>query len=469
MMRMQPTTPFGRRSLSLAMVASQAATENFATRPGASETVVHKWRLFRALTEAKEPLKVTDRALSVLHALLSFHQETALTLGRGESKTGENDPAPALVVFPSNKELSIRAHGMAPATLRRHLACLVDAGLIIRRDSPNGKRFARRGQSGGIEDAFGFDLTPLVARAAEIENLAEEVRAENRALALLREKITLTRRDIVKMIEIGMEEGVPTGATLGSAGRSPSAILGSTAIEAAGWQAFHSRYATLSGRYARNLLRVDLETLASELAALASEIRKLLEAHVKTKNMTGNESQIERHIQNQTTNISDSEPSLQKGSANSSEPNELAAGSPSTPAPEILGAGKGKAKPNDTPGLARTYPLGMVLEACPDILDFAPGGISSWRDLATTATVARSALGVSPDAWAQALDVLGEHDAAIVVAAILQRGEEIKSAGGYLRVLTAKARVGAFSLGPVLMALLRGKAARAARERKKAG
>ena len=53
---------------------------------------------------------------------------------------------------------------------------------------------------------------------------------------------------------------------------------------------------------------------------------------------------------------------------------------------------------------------------------------------------------------------MGEHDASIVIAAILQRGEEIKSAGGYLRVLTAKARAGEFSLGPVLMALLRGKA-----------
>ncbi len=61
---------------------------------------------------------------------------------------------------------------------------------------------------------------------------------------------------------------------------------------------------------------------------------------------------------------------------------------------------------------------------------------------------------MSPDAWAQALEVLGEHDASIVLAAILQRGEEIKSAGGYLRVLTAKARAGEFSLGPVLMALV---------------
>ncbi len=83
---------------------------------------------------------------------------------------------------------------MAPATLRRHLAALVDAGLIIRRDSPNGKRFARRGQGGArSRNAFRFRyLTPLVARAADIETLAQEVRAENRAIALLREKITLT-------------------------------------------------------------------------------------------------------------------------------------------------------------------------------------------------------------------------------------------------------------------------------------
>ena len=54
----------------------------------------------------------------------------------------------------------------------------------------------------------------------------------------------------------------------------------------------------------------------------------------------------------------------------------------------------------------------------------------------------------------------GRARPSIVIAAILQRGEEIKSAGGYLRVLTAKARAGEFSLGPVLMALLRGKAGR---------
>jgi replication initiation protein RepC len=444
-MQRQTTAPFGRRSLSLAMVASQAATKEFASRPHASETVVHKWRLFRALTEAKAPLGVTDRALSVLHALLSFHQETALTLPEKDANGSESEAATGIVVFPSNKELSIRAHGMAPATLRRHIAMLIDAGLIIRRDSPNGKRFARRGQGGAIEDAFGFDLTPLIARASEIENLAEEVRAENRAMALLREKITLTRRDIVKMIETGMEEGVPGD-----------------------WEARHGYYQALASRQARKMTRIDLEAFAGELAALAGEINSVLENHVKRQNMTASESQAERHIQNQTTNISDLEPSLRKGRAEPPGPigDDAAADGARASEPEKQES-EAPPRPPPTP---RTYPLGMVLQACPDIIDYAKGGeISSWRDLATAAATVRSALGVSPDAWAQALDAMGEHDAAIVIAAILQRGDEIRSAGGYLRVLTAKARAGEFSLGPVLMALLRGKAAKGAREQKRAG
>ena len=114
-MQTQPTAPFGRRPLSLAMVASQAATENFAARPGASETVVHKWRLYRALTEAKEPLGVSDRALSVLHALLSFHQETALTLPATNSKSAEKI-RPALA---SSCSLRTRSSQSAPTAWRR--------------------------------------------------------------------------------------------------------------------------------------------------------------------------------------------------------------------------------------------------------------------------------------------------------------------------------------------------------------
>ncbi len=70
------------------------------------------------------------------------------------------------------------------------------------------------------------------------------------------------------------------------------------------------------------------------------------------------------------------------------------------------------------------------------------------------AGVARKALGISPSAWEGAQTVLGEESAAIVIAAILQRGSAITSAGGYLRELTRKAQANEFSIGPMLMALI---------------
>ena len=169
------------------------------------EAAVHKWKIFRALCTARERLGVSERSLAVLNALLTFHPETVLT---------GND----LIVFPSNEQIALRAHGMPSSTMRRHLALLVDAGLIIRRDSPNGKRYARKGRGGAVSQAFGFDLSPLVARAAEIEGLAETVMAEERALRYARERITLARRDIVKMIATGLEEAIP----LPSIGQGPS-------------------------------------------------------------------------------------------------------------------------------------------------------------------------------------------------------------------------------------------------------
>jgi replication initiation protein RepC len=403
------TTPFGRRTLSLAQVASQIIARE---RP--PEKVVHKWRVFRAICTAKARIGVSERALAVLDALLSFHPETALT--------GED-----LIVFPSNHQLSLRAHGMAPATLRRHLAALVDSGLIIRRDSPNGKRYARKDRAGEIALAFGFDLGPLVARADEFEAWAEEVRAEERAMKLVRERITILRRDIAKMIATGIEEEVPVHS--GTAGP-------------ADWLGIYTLFRSILARVPRTATRQQLESIADELSMLADEVRSLLENHIKTNNLDANESQSERHKQNSNPDSPlDLEPVLQKGRGPASEPQTEAARKPE-----------------------QAFPLGMVLDACPDIVDYSRGGIANWRDFVATAAVARSMLGVSPSAWEEARIVMGEIPAAIVVAAILQRSEAINSAGGYLRGLTEKARVGQFSLGPMLMALI-GNRKRAANEK----
>jgi replication initiation protein RepC len=399
----QPTTPFGRRSLTLAHVAAQMAAS---ARP--PDKVVHKWRIFRVICTARPALCVSERSLAVLNALLSFHPETTLA--------AEDD----LIVFPSNEQLCLRAHGMPPSTLRRQLAALVDAGLIVRRDSPNGKRYARKGRGGEITLAFGFDLSPLAARAEEFERMAEEIEAEARAVRLARERITLCRRDIAKIIATGIEEGVPTRR----AGRGP-----------ASWQEIHATFRGLVEGISRNPRLGELEVAAEALSSLANEVLNILENHLKLSIISANEAHDERHKQNSNPNPPiELEPSLRKGRAERAELN-----------------------PRMSAVTERAYPLGMVLSACPDIVDYAKGGISNWRDFLATAAVVRPMLGISPSAWEEARAVMGETEAAVVVACLLQRSSTIQSAGGYLRELTRKAGEGAFSLGPILMAQINAK------------
>jgi replication initiation protein RepC len=411
-----PTTPFGRRPLSAGLLATQTLA---ASTP--DDAVVHKWRILRALTLAKGRLGLSDRALNVLDALLTFHPETALT------------PGAALTVFPSNRELALRARGPALKTLQRALAQLMEAGLIIRRDSPNGKRYARRGQGGEIAQAFGFDLTPLIARAAEIEAVAAEVEGELRQIALLRERITLHRRDIAKTIAMAVEAGAPGD-----------------------WHGFMVRHQALSGRLRRTEPMADIEPLAADLHALHVEVAKCLEGFLKTQNMTRSDRQDGSDIQNSNTEPSESEPCFQKSwGQSSSKPSETDRLPPSK-------AEQGRVSPPKP----QAYPLGMVIDACPDLVDWAKSGsIGGWSEFVVTAGTVRSALGISPSAYEDARAVMGEIPAAIVVAAILQKGESVRSPGSYLRGLTEKARAGEFSLGPMLMALLRSKVRSGERKR----
>ena len=177
-----------------------------------------------------------------------------------------------------------------------------------------------------------------------------------------------------------------------------------------------------------------------------------LETFTKTQNMDANESHSGRHKQNSNT---DSNFESEHGSGIKKE------------------ADASVAEPDNLRSLPqRDLPLGIVLDACPDLKDLAQGGeIRHWRDFLAAAEVARPMLGISPSAWAEACEAMGEMQAAITLAAILQRSDQINSAGGYLRSLTDKARVGQFSTWPMVMALLRAKldadkAAEKANERK---
>ncbi|SMO93752.1 plasmid replication protein RepC [Paracoccus laeviglucosivorans] len=170
----QPITSF-RRAMDAAPVQRQMSR-------ALPAHAVDKWDALRELAVARTHFGLSDRDLAVLQGLLSFHPGTKL-----------DDPT-KLVVFPSNATICERLNGMPCSTMRRHIAKLVETGLIARRDSPNGKRHCRReGQ------AYGFDLTPLACRFAEITAIANTVRSDQLRIRNLREQLSLMRRDLLSL------------------------------------------------------------------------------------------------------------------------------------------------------------------------------------------------------------------------------------------------------------------------------
>ena len=403
--------PFGPRVLSLSELAAlnrrQRAQRRAQEAGSNAGQVADKYKLIRALSEARAAYGLSDRAITVLDALITFHQSRAL------------DGREPIIVFPSNRELAIRCRGMSPATLRRHIAALVGASLIARRDSPNGKRFRRRGEGGEPGEAFGFDLAPLALEAGAIEEAAEAAQRERVEHDRLRAEVTLRRRDIAKTLEAALEQH-----------------------DDALWYGFAERLRALSAPVTRRSDTAELEDRRMALATLGHEVERAylaalddadLDARAASdeQEMSASESRNERHHQNSNTQYSLTSRGEKKGNA--------AARSCSTGSRERRGP-----------------QLGEILAVCPTIAEFEPGGVPDWSALDRVADIARSMMGISPSAWQDARAAMGPQTAAAVVAAMLERQNSVRSPGGYLRALTARAEAGKFDVRRMLRALEKG-------------
>jgi replication initiation protein RepC len=365
---------------------------------------VNKWELLRELSKAQAAFGVSERDLTVLQGLLSFFPDDAL---------GGNTE---MVVFPSNKAICERLNGMACSTMRRHIARLVDAGLLMRRDSPNGKRYVRK--HGEERVAFGFDLSPLYCRSEEVARAAEAVREAEDRVRRLREVVSLMRRDLAALAEFGEE--IQPGLGL--------------------WDQLRDK-AILTARALRRKLTLDeLSSYRADLEVLLDHARNVVDGP-ETEKMNTNDASFERHHHNSNKEPIDLEPALEKGGA--------AAGAPDvetdTPVADMEEA--------DTRRVPR-IPLHLVIAGCPSLKTFYQGDIRHWHQLFDAACHVRPAMGISASAWEEAQRFMGPEQASIVVVAMLERFADIRSPGGYLRALTSKAAAGEFSCGPMVMALM---------------
>lgn len=338
---------------------------------------VNKWAILRALVKAQDRFDVSARDLTLLQALLSFYPHDMLQAGAD------------MVIFPSNKTICERMNGMADSTMRRHLRHLVEAGLLERRDSCNGKRFAIQHHDQKL--AFGFDLTPLLRLAPFILNSASEVEEQEKADRYLRAELQLLRRDIFAMIADAEGELAETLQNYWAAGQKA--------------------------------LRRKLSS--DDLKALHDDHITLLD-HLKTAVLNSTDSQNEQHKHNSNINIYESEEGL---TANH----------------------QGKIETEKT---QTDIPLYLIMKACPLFESFNNAPINHWSHLIDAAHRLYQALGISKETYAEAVKCLGIHQASVVIAALFQRFDQLRSPGAYLRSLVKKAYEGKFSYRPMVMALL---------------
>lgn len=376
----------------------------------ASVSSIDKWSLFRDLCTARTCFGISDRDLVVLNALLTFLPGKLLEDGSD------------LIVFPSNKSLSERAHGMPESTLRRHLAALVGSGLITRHDSPNGKRYARRGRGGQMVTAFGFSLRPLLVQAERIADSAQTVQDTAEALLTTRERAVLLLRDAAKLAEYGDGQGFP----------GP-------------WDSYLDEVVIHRRTLRRKLTLAEMQALVRALEALNNAVSRSLTTHepcgevaADTPEMSGKPVHSERHYQSSQTDLTESEPCAKK-----------------TPSPFVDGSVSTTCSPANDPPIERCtdLPLALVLDACSDMEDYGEP-VRNWSDFVRRAGFIRGMLGISPDAWEKACSVMGPPAAAISVGYILQNVTKIKAPGGYLRALIGKAGEKGFSPAPMVFALL---------------
>lgn len=376
-MRHISMTQFGRG----AVPAGAKPEEHRPHRPAPS-CAIDKWSLSKAAVDARAHLGVTDRDLAVLAALLSFHPGAEL------AETAQ------LTVFPSNATLSARLHGMPESTIRRHLAALVRAQLIWRRDSPNGKRYVRRSGDGTVHRAFGFDLRPLLHRADEIFAAAEKSRAEAMQMRCLREEISLSLRACLQHLSFLVPDGQAETD-------------------------FHDQLAASRRRVRRKLSLCQLQSLRDETQLLLRELGALLPA--QPDHMSGNDSQNERHYQDSEQNDSESEMAE---------------------------------KTRNVHAAPCRLTLEVVLRAAPDLLAYSRHPIRNWRDLTEASAFVVPLLGITAEVWREACRKMGNDAASIAVACILQQADRILRPGAYLRTLVKKAAAASFNAAAMVDGLL---------------
>ena len=343
------------------------------------------------------------------------------------------------IVWASNAYL-MEQTGFSLSALRRHARRLVDAGLIAFRDSSNGKRWGHRDAQDYIIEAYGYDLSPLAARAEEFQHLFAQIQDDRQFCQRTKRQITITRRIIRAKVEQAREYAL----------QGP-------------WKELTESFEALLDRLPRaNATPERLLDMLEWLTELKVSVENAFSAAFEreddvVENTSENKEQVTKNSKEMTpkgvnneTHILDTK-QLNPVSSNTLDERKAArvAQKPPTPVPvesqDINWSTFGKK------GQGSEIDVPTVMQACPSFAEMAHGlggYVNNWAELHRTAGQLRPMIGISEPAWNVAQERLGPQIAAAAIALIYDKynAGEVASPGGYLRGMVEKAGAGELHL-----------------------
>ena len=188
-----PRRPPGR----LAITAAQLAAEVKAQRAGPKAGTGTPGKALAAFKRAEPALGVAVQVAKLVDYLVGCT--------RAQDWSGEGVLGP--IAWPSDVELEERL-GVGPSQRKAIVRGALDAGYVRMRRSPTGKRWGVRDKAGHIREAYGFDLTPLLERQAEFEQLAAEYQVRREEGRRLRREISRTRGDVLALVALATDRGL---------------------------------------------------------------------------------------------------------------------------------------------------------------------------------------------------------------------------------------------------------------------
>lgn len=346
------------------------------------------------------------------------------------------------IVWASNNYL-MEQTGFSLTALRRHIRRLLEQGVIWVKDSANGKRYGHRDDDGYIIEAYGFDLSPLAARAEEFEALHAQLLEERQFCKSLRTSLTVSRRIMRAKIDKALENGL----------RGP-------------WRMLKAEYedlmemlpgGTVSSSKLLNILdvfnelKLRVETAfegAFDWPETADDKSPQSESSEANDNdVILSEKNIPKSPNNGTHILYTNQHNPVKSNINEirkepAEPDKPLATVEVDNVDEDINWGIG-----DKAKLKTEVEISTVMQACPKFAEMARdmgGYLHNWNEFHRMAGQIRPMAGISEDAWNVSQRILGPQVAAAAIALIFDKYStgEVSSPGGYLRGIVDKAKAG---------------------------